>query len=457
MPSPWPPSTSTSDHRAPRVVAILLLAALLGACGEDRGRTVGTDPRVPTILDEAGELEARLDLIDSLRAPCPQDVVEALLRVMKDRSQQAYVTIADDGDLGYHVEESPYGGPDERAEIRWTAVIALDRLGEVQALPDLLAALNDRHPVVANHAALALWNLGSAEGLPVLVKNLEAKAFANETANEILCRIAGQDLGFDTDAGWKRKEEAIARWQAWLATGPKPPRALPQKGQDADLDRRVRFLVAILGQHQFLFMEQARRELSRLDGLALEHIRVAFDDPALGRDNQQLRAYAIQALALMHDPRAQELIVERLGKDPAAPVRSRAAEAIGQADSGGREALLHALDDHDPSVQLAVVRALGRRGLEDVTGRIRDLLASPAASERLKLTAAFALVRNGLKGDGAGALLYHILAEGQDYQKAELAELLQEWQGDLKGWDERRPAAEQAEALAVWRKLLVAD
>ncbi len=453
MPSRWPLSISTSDlRRALLPVALLLLCA----CADEETRSASVvDPRAAIIADEEGDLDERLDLVDSLVAPCPQEVIEALFRVMKDRSQQAFITVPDDSHLGYHVEESPFGGPDERAEIRWTAIIALERLGELQALPDLLSALNDRHPVVRNHAAAALWKLGSTEGLPVLVAGLEGKAFENETANALLKRISGRDFGFDTDRGFKLKAEAIERWKAWLATAPQPPRELPRKGQDADLDRRVRFLVAVLGQHQFLFMEQARRDLSRMGELAVEHIRVAFDDPALGRDNQQLRAYAVQALAMMDRPSALEPIVERLEKDPAAPVRSRAAEAIGQAEDGGRSALVRALEDRDPSVVIAAVRALGRRGISGAEDRIRSLLADPRASDRLRLTAAFALVRNGEKDGGSGELLMRVLTEGAGHEKAELAELLQEWRGSLLGWNEREPAENQAEAVAAWRTLIL--
>ena len=434
------------------VVIVSLLVA--PACSEAE-KNSASDPRVALILAETGDLEERLNLMDSLRVPVGQDVVEALLYVMKDRSQQAFVTVPDNKDLGYHVEESPFGGPDLRAELRWTAIIALERLGEKQALPDLVSALFDRHPIVRNHAAHALWNLGNAAGVAVLIKTLEGQAFENETANRMLKSMSQEDFGFDTDAGWVNKKKAIDRWQAWAKTNPQPPMASPEAGDDPDLDRRVRFLVAVLGQHQFLYMEQARRNLSMLGDLARAHLSQALASGDLGAENQQLRAYAIQALSMIGSDTALSLVEKALLEDTSPAVRSRAAESIGSLDASrgnrGLEALSKALKDSDESVVVAVIRALGRRQAQDAAPTINKFFAAKDASFGLHMTAAVALARLGAGNKETASFLMRVMTKGAAHERAELAEGLKEWQGSLHGWDERKPAQDQKSALTAWR------
>jgi HEAT repeat protein len=426
----------------------------LSACGDQvTKKNTSLDARAALITDESGSESARLEQMDRLQRPVPQEVVEALLLMMKDRSQQAFIMAPDASPLGYETVESTYGGPDQRAEIRWTAIAALERLGERQALPDLISALYDRHEVVRHFAARALWKLGSTEGLPILLKGLEGKALENESANRVLKEISGEDFGYDTDAGWSKKTFAIEKWRGHLKTMT-PDTAMLPAGQDADLDRRVRYLVAMLGQHQFLFMEQARRNLGQLGDIAVTHIASGLDDELLGKSNQQLRAYAVQALGMSKSKLADAVITGRCAVDSSAPVRSRTALAMGNLTSdSSRKVLLSMLKDSDESVVIAAIRALGARGEKAAVPVMKEHFASKTESKRGRLMAAFSLVRMGIREPQYGDHLANTMSNGETHEKAEMADLLTEWQGELFGWDERKPAERQMASLKKWREI----
>ena len=433
-----------------RILLLLVAAAALIACPEGSDPVNFISPTARLLTDESAPRDERLDAMQDLSVPVPEDVVEALLMVMKDRSQQAFVMARDDTDLGYHVEESPYGGPDDRADLRWEAVIALERLGVRAAIPDLWSAIHDRHPVVRNHAARALWRFGYPKALDVLVKALEGRALENETANRMLIAITGQDLGFDTDGGHEVKATAIARWKAWFDEHGYPrAKQAPRKGEDPILDRRVRFLVDVLGQHQFLFMEQSRRNLSAMGELAVDHLRPALATTA----NQTLRAYAVQVLRNIGTDSARELL-RGLLTDREASVRQRAADALGElGDGDAREALVAALADPDEGVVLAATRSLGLVGDATSEPALRRVFADDTAARRLRLTAACALVRLGVRDDAAGYLLGR-LGEGQISERVEVVDFLRAWHGRELGYDPNRPGTEQAEALAKWADAL---
>ncbi len=431
----------------------LLCLVVSAGCSKATRPTVATSTTAKLIADEAAPRERRLDAMDQLRGPVPQDVLEALLLVMKDRSQQAFLMVPDDSDLGYHTEENPFDGPDTRAELRWTAIIALERVGAVAALPDLISALEDRHPVVRNHAARALWRFGSSQGLDVLVRSLGEKAFGNETAHRMLKEMTGRDFGFDTDAGWSIKLKAIARWKQFLhESPPEPPRPHPRAGEDANLDRRTRFLVAMLGQHQFLFMEQARRNLSRMDGLSLDHIDAAFRDPRLA-DNQQMRAYAVQVLENLGGARALELLHGRLD-DPSPAVRARAAMALGRLeDKSASEKLAALLDDEDEGVVAAAVRALGGAGVAtDVLSKLKRLAENPRSDRRLRRLVTLSRLRLGERDQWP--VVRDILRGNDVDARIDAVEVLREWLGDVPGLDPDEPLSDStlqaiAEKVAV--------
>ena len=415
------------------------------------------DARARAIIDETAEGDDRLDVIDGLATNATgavtDEIAEALLWAMKDKTQQAFAVLPDDSDLGHRVVENPFGGPDTRAEIRWTAIIALERLGVRAALPDLIGALHDRHPVVRNHAARALFRLGSTAGVPVLLQALEGRAFENETANRILREITGQDAGYDTDAGWKNKSTAIERWKT-ITADLAASTSLPRLGDDARLDRRMRFWVAILGQHQFLFMEQARRALSMLGDLGLDHVEAVLTGEKLAA-NQQLRAYSVQVLENIGTPRAQDRLRRLLITDDDASVRARAAAALGRtAARAAAPDLLDRLDDPDEGVVVAAIIALSAVGDESAVRPLEIRLANSSVSPRLRLAAAVALARLDPGHTDAVAHVMSVLESPDRFRRADVIVLLEEWQGDRFGYDPDVAPSEQKDVVAAWRERL---
>ena len=409
-----------------------------------------SDPKARLIASEEAELSERLDAIDGAEAKADQ--IEALLIAMKDRSQQAFVTVRDDGPLGYRAVESPYGGEDLRSEIRWRAVRALVRLDARVALPDMISALHDRHPVVRNEAARALWVFGSGEGLPVLLKGLEGRAFENETANRILIELSGKDAGFDTDAGFAKKQAAIEAWRGIL-DDLSPTRALPALGEDEVLDRRMRYSIALLGQFQFLFMEQSRRALSALSDFSVAHLEVELPKDA-AQSNQLLRAYAVQVLKNVASPRARALLIRLLEEDKAAGVRARAAEALGRLGDESAVAALRstiAAKDNDEGLRVEATLALARMPELDDLSLLEKGLAQ--GSQRRRRAAAYALLRHGQTG-AARELLLSQLASSEIDERSETIELLEEWSGETLGYTPQLEGSERAAAISRWRQRL---
>lgn len=217
------------------------------------------------------------------------------------------------------------------------------------------------------------------------------------------------------------------------------------------LDRRASFLVDMLGQHQFLFMEQARRNLTAMGDYAVDRIRRAFEDrdrPA----NQQLRAYAAQVLEGIGSEGARELLRSRLA-DADASVRARSALALGRlGDVAACERLVVALDDADESVALAAVRALG--GLSGAADKAAAALKGRTfGAGRSRLVASLARLRLGDRGEAADFVLDR-LAHGDVDERVELAETLKEWQGEKIAYDPDRSGDEQPAAVEAWRRFI---
>lgn len=424
------------------------------------GAALRADATAALVLDESAPMERRLAAMESLEDTPSRAIVEALLLVMKDKSQQAFVMDPSDGEGGYRVMENPFGGLDVRAPLRWTACETVGRLGLSEALPDVVAAFEDRHFVVRNHAAKAAWQLGSLAGLPVLLKSLEEKAFQNETANRILKEITEKDAGFDTDIGFTRKAEAIGRWKEIVAGFRATPRPMPRRGDNAVLDRRLGRIVEIMGEHQFLFMENSRRILSFLGDLAVDHLELKLKSKT--PPNQQVRAYAAHCLASIAqegNARARDLLLDLI-VDKDAAVRMRAVEALtpppGRASSEKSivTAVILRLDDADPSVVVAAVRALGRLGVAESATRLERMFADQGISRALRAATAESLVRLKKGGGGAGSWLMEQLERGAPHEKADVITFIESLPevGAVGTIDPTIPLVDQPEIAAAVRR-----
>ncbi|MAB90660.1 MAG: hypothetical protein CMJ90_14550 [Planctomycetes bacterium] len=379
-----------------------LIVAALSACGDGPGTDAGVpppdpfaDPLTRSLLDPGVSTDVRIERILAIGGDGSSGAVHALLRALRDRSQAAFLLAPDeDHELGYRAVEFKKTGDDAYPMERVAAVVALEKTGSYAALPDLLLALDDRNEVVQNHAARALIRLGSKAGIPVLLANLEKRILQNETANQILEDISGEDMGFNPDAGWDLKDRAIRKWKAWWdglpVSGTRPPlEGRPyQEGSDPVADRRIAFIVDMLGQMQFLYHEQARATLARMGAPALPFLRAGVER-ARRSGNATTRAGIAHVLAHIDHANSLELLADLLG-DAHPTVRSRAAESLGQ--RGGAVAvrtLSDVLGDPDPAVQLAAVASLGRVGGDDAIAAIRGF--DDSADSALAATKTLAL------------------------------------------------------------------
>jgi HEAT repeat protein len=179
--------------RAVWVIALLTLWSCgASSTSKDSELSKRVDERVKHLLDPSVSGDERVARILDQGKPGDQGPVLALIRVMRDRSQAAFQLVAEDQSaFGYKVAEMKDGEAGSDPLERVAAILALTRIGTPWvALPDLLLAIDDREPLVANHAAKALVKFGNRSGIPVLLANLSGKILAAETAAEILHELS---------------------------------------------------------------------------------------------------------------------------------------------------------------------------------------------------------------------------------------------------------------------------
>lgn len=441
-----------------RLLACVAAGLLLGACGQGGG---GAD------ISRRGEVRRRLveaDVDDTTRIariaeearPGNLAAVFPLIRCMKDRSHVAFLLVEGSGPgSGYQPVEFK-GDPEFEPLVRVMAVCALERIGSPVALPDLLLALDDRSPWVANHAARALVRLGNRAGIPILLDNLEKKARSNEVANRLLEQITGQDFGFGPDIGYAARQEAIERWRDWYQDFEESGERLPlegrpyRKGTDPEADRRIRYHVDMLGQFQFSYHGQARTMLRRLGEPGLAFLREGVDR-ARRRGNPQLRAAICQVLESIDHPNSRNLLLDLLG-DSHATVRSRAARTLGRL--GGREMgrrLAEHLDDPDPTVRLAVVRALGDLGGKQALEALSKVSEGDMPDLGVEVTVArFRASESRV----AREEVLELLVEGELAARNAAHEALVELTGEDLGYEAVGPREEREKAARAYAKLL---
>ena len=77
---------------------------------------------------------------------------------------------------------------DSHPEVRWNAAVVLGRLGERQALPALIGALEDPHAQVRLQSAASLGLLGDPRAVEALeaLRRRESNEKVSETARQAL-------------------------------------------------------------------------------------------------------------------------------------------------------------------------------------------------------------------------------------------------------------------------------
>lgn len=471
-----PPAAREAGSGPVRALPFLLACVAYALAGCDGGPEPDPSAASPDdalrsrLMDPAATPDVRIERILAEARPANLAAVPALIRVIKDKSHVSFLLKADpEHPLGFAAVEFQETGEDRFAMERVAAVCALEKTGATLPLPDLLLALDDRNPIVSNHAARALVRLGNRAGIECLLLHLEGRAFpggedlkspafAGETAHEILKEVSGEDLGFNADSGLAGKMESAARWRKWWegvqASGGKlatEGRAY-QEGQDGETDRRIRFHVDMLGQFQTLYHEQARKALIRLGVPALSFLRTGVES-ALASGNATALGGIAQVLARIRHANGRQLLEDVLRRAPPA-ARTRAAEALGS--HGGREAVAAlaaaaARTDQDPSVRLAAVAGLGAAGGEEAAAALRSFDSGQDAElARARRIAIFEATRGAEEREEVLALL---LADSLPARNAAHAVLVKVT-GKTADYDPLAEAPARQAAVEAYRRLL---
>jgi hypothetical protein len=125
--------------------------------------------------------------------------------------------------------------------------------------------------------------------------------------------------------------------------------------------------------------------------------REMLDRDSVGQ-NTTLRAYLLQTLGAALDAETRELLTTYLTKDPAAPVRSMAAQALGRIGSSWAvPQLIDALTDQEKTVREAAALSLGTIGDPVAVHALCDVLSADESA----MTRSGAAVALGRIGDPA--------------------------------------------------------
>jgi HEAT repeat protein len=213
----------------------------------------------------------------------------------------------------------------EDLEVRRSAVVALGRIGDANATPALVNALNDES--LAIDAANALGQIGDARAVDGLLN------------------LIGND-------------DALTRQAAVSALNSLMPASMSERIIPLlhDSDPNVReSAVKIAGYFGYPDSKSALIELSR--------------DP-----NERVRCTAIEHLPYIEDERTFDVLVQAI-KDETPNVRAAAARALGTMDAPEAvQALIDGLADEDAWVRYFSARALGRRRSEESVAALQRVI-----------------------------------------------------------------------------------
>jgi HEAT repeat protein len=293
----------------------------------------------------------------------------------------------------------------EEVSVRRDAAETLGKMGDVRAVEPLLtAAVSDTDAIVRSSAAMALQHVDEARAVKSLIGVLcEANWFRRWYATEALVRIGKNAVPAlvaaleDPDSN-VRRHAARALGKIGEARAVKPLAAALRDGHEevrreaAQALREIGDVVAVTSLIEALRDREAhvrcfavdsligtlrnvRRftpdALAELGGSGVEALTAALRDPA-----STVRCGAANALGEIHDARALEPLIQALN-DPDPHVREAAVRSLmGTRDPRAAELLIAALDHDNPKVRSHAAKVLGAlrdiRGLEPLITVMRD-------------------------------------------------------------------------------------
>ena len=348
----------------PRAVEVLVDEVQAAARGEAPGRWPRAT-RAATALGLIGDRRATPALVAALEAP------DGWLQVA---AATALGDLGDPAAAPALAHKITYRGDVFRSRDQWdypgvkeTNVSAADWPGIDYYVVDVAAAD-------------ALIRLGAVRTIPWLIRKRLDPGKANfrirvlQDAVDSLARAVPEApvAAYEVDAGLPQKQAAYEGLLAWWETQDAKDELLATRfdAQDAGFRREARRMVERL-RGRAIFELQISQETCALLGPAVTPTLL----DALGTTaNPVYRTEIARALGAVDDPRAIEPLLG-LMRERLAVIRATATESLASYLDGRPEVerdLIAALDDPEPSVRVAALRALVAAPLSDAVGRALD-------------------------------------------------------------------------------------
>ncbi|HLQ37743.1 MAG TPA: HEAT repeat domain-containing protein, partial [Planctomycetota bacterium] len=319
-------------------------------------------------------------------------------------------------------------------DVAAAAAHALADLGDRDAVPGIRAALAQATFAETRiDLATSLSLLGSTDGMPVLLENLDhGDELIRQDSFEQLFDLTGKHFGFDPHQPRDQRLAAIASLQAWWARdGGAHALRHPYTPEPATFEQAFTMVVAMDGGDTMVpAAEDDQKVLARL--------------VALGQDARLALRKGLKFPPGFANKRALVLTaIHRIGDQNAAPF---ACQALRDPVLGVAAYAVQALESCGDADCLPALRRFQARVLSTAAaGQLPANIPSPD-----RLLAATARTRLLLGDDPARSDLVNLLLSDDDVARATAITTLQQKFGDARGYDAAAAPAERRRAAARW-------
>lgn len=317
------------------------------------------------------------------------------------------------------------------------AALALGHLGDREAIPQLLAALERaKYEETRHDLARALSWLGDPSGVQVLITGLDHRDdLIREACFEAFFEVTGQHLGYEPLAPRPERLDAITRLQRWWSTqGGAEALIAPDERRDRRIETKAWRLINDLGGNDLAVSTPEKdraleQQILELGPAAVPALIKALKYPPGFADK---RSAVLRLIARTGDPRAAPALCDAL-RDPVVSVAAWAAFAL--------EAV------KDPQTLPALRRH------EQRLRRLIELKALPSgAGSPDQLLLQVSRTRLALEDEGARETLVALLLSNDVAIREAAIAALGRYYGDDKGYDPNAEPVARLEAAARWRR-----
>ncbi|MEO8606764.1 MAG: HEAT repeat domain-containing protein [Chloroflexota bacterium] len=251
---------------------------------------------------------------------------------------------------------------------------ALGKIGDAQAVPELIRVLDQRHESCRSFAAWALGKIGDKRAVEPLLKAATVRSsLLRYNVTWALARLADP-----------RAFEVVI--EAALSNDPAIQRVALQGLSRMNDIRALDVFLTHLNSDRHVLSNIAFQGLARLGSAAVLALLNAFASPDYP---ERFRRRIVRVLGLIGDVRAVPDLIVCLQSDTASQARAEAAHALGRiSDPIAQAALMAALGSSSPTVRASAATALGHLKHRSSHGRLAQLLHDPNLKVRRAAAAA---------------------------------------------------------------------